>query len=134
MKTELIVAIDPGREKCGVALLSSSDAKVLEQAVVARETISSWLEDCHTKSGAKLAVIGHRTACEAIREEAQRIGYEVAIVNEDFSTEEARKRYWRENPPSGWRSFLPTTLLMPPRPIDDYAAVILAERYLMKVL
>ncbi len=124
------MAIDPGREKCGVALLDSLDAKVLEQAVVARAALSSWLEACRACRGVRLAVIGHRTLSDVISAEAERLGYEVAIVNEDFSTEEARERYWRENPPCGWRRLLPRTLLMPPRPVDDYAAVILGERYL----
>ncbi|HKM17981.1 MAG TPA: pre-16S rRNA-processing nuclease YqgF, partial [Limnochordia bacterium] len=34
------------------------------------------------------------------------------------------------HPPRGWRRLLPVSLQTPPVPIDDYVAVILAQRYL----
>jgi hypothetical protein len=34
------------------------------------------------------------------------------------------------HPPRGWRRFVPRGMLLPPRPIDDFAALLIAERLL----
>ena len=47
-----------------------------------------------------------------------------------MTTMNARRRYWRENPPGCLARLVPEGMRLPPRPIDDYAAVLLAERYL----
>ncbi len=54
----------------------------------------------------------------------------LATVDERFTSEEARRLYWVENPPRGWRRLLPVSMQMPPEPYDDYVAVILAQRFL----
>jgi hypothetical protein len=51
-------------------------------------------------------------------------------VNEKHSSERARLRYFKETPPRGIWRLIPITLQVPPVPIDDYAAVIVAEDYL----
>jgi hypothetical protein len=55
---------------------------------------------------------------------------EPVLVDEHRSSEQGRRRYFRDNPPRGWRRLLPVGLQTPPRAYDDYVAVILAERYL----
>ena len=40
--------------------------------------------------------------------------------------------YWREHPPRGLMRLIPVTMQVPPVPVDDYVAVILAERYFDK--
>lgn len=57
-------------------------------------------------------------------------GIELRLVNEKHSTERARTRYFEENPPRGLWKLLPVTLQVPGVPIDDYAAIIVAEDYL----
>ena len=57
------------------------------------------------------------------------IELEIVLVDEHHSSEEGRKRYFCDNPPIGWRRFLPRTLLFPERAYDDYVAVVLAERF-----
>jgi len=46
------------------------------------------------------------------------------------TTIRARARYFAANPPRGWRRIVPRGMLLPPRPIDDFAAVLIAERFL----
>ncbi len=130
MAAQRMVAIDPGREKCGVAVLDAVSGEVFEQEIVPPSELHAWLEACRMRNETELAVIGHRTAQKEICALAGRLGYRIEIVDEDFSTEEARQRYWLAHPPTGWRRFCPRGLLLPPVPVDDYAAIILAERYL----
>ena len=54
------------------------------------------------------------------------------LVGEAYSTEEARSLYWQENPPKGWRRLVPLGLLVPPEPLDAYAAVVQVRRWLKK--
>jgi len=71
-------------------------------------------------NGRKLAKV--LRACEGMPE--------VVLVDEQFSSLDARKRYFRENPPRGIRRLIPGGMLAPPEPVDDWAAVVLAERWL----
>ena len=128
----VVAAIDPGREKCGVAVVDE-DGRVLEQAVVA----TVWLADEMTARVKKFRperiLLGNgttsRTAEETIREAIPDVPVE--IVDEYRTTDDARIAYWKANPPSGWRRFFPTSMQVPPAPVDDYVAVILARRYLL---
>ncbi len=43
---------------------------------------------------------------------------------------EARERYWEHHRRRGWRRLVPSTMLVPPDPVDDFVAFILAERVL----
>ena len=54
------------------------------------------------------------------------------LIDEKYSTEEARKKYFKLNPPKGWKRFFPVSLLIPDIEYDDYTAIVLAERYFEK--
>jgi hypothetical protein len=54
----------------------------------------------------------------------------VKVVDEKHTTEEARRLYWKKNPPHGWRKFLPTSMQVPPEPVDGIVAEILINRFL----
>jgi len=68
---------------------------------------------------------GSRAVVRAIEQRLPESG--ILVVDEKHSTERAVKRYWELTPRRGWRRFVPKGLLAPPEPIDDIAAVILAE-------
>ena len=71
---------------------------------------------------------GTTSAAAKARIEAQ-VGA-VTLVDEYRTTEEGRRLYWAENPPRGWRRLVPRGLLTPAVPVDDFAAVALARRFL----
>jgi hypothetical protein len=50
-------------------------------------------------------------------------------VEEAFTSQRARVRFRLENPPRGIERLLPPGLRTPPRPYDDYVAVLLAEDF-----
>jgi hypothetical protein len=54
----------------------------------------------------------------------------IVLVDEKGTSLLARERYLKENPPAGWRRLLPSGMQIPKEPYDDYAALLLAERYL----
>ncbi len=125
-----VLAVDPGREKCGIAVLRS-DGTVLHKAVVPTAQITDAVEKAIEEHGAERLVLGDRTAAtEVCRALGERIELAAVMIDEHRSSEQGRRRYFRENPPRGWRRLLPVGLQTPPRAYDDYVAVVLAERYL----
>ena len=56
----------------------------------------------------------------------------ISLVDERYSSLEARDRYWQMYPPNWLIRFIPHGMRQPPRPIDDIVAIILIERYLAR--
>jgi hypothetical protein len=79
-----------------------------------------------------LVVIGDGTRSQDIQMQVRKAlpSKSVMIVDERDTTIRATERYWQETPRRGWRRIVPSTLQVPPVPIDDFVAVILAERVL----
>ncbi len=130
---DVVIAIDPGRDKCGLAVVRA-DGHVLAQAVVASRDIAEAVAARVDSHGATTVVVGNRTGAEEVAAAiAEKTGRRPTLIDEHNSTLDGRRRYLRENPPRGWRRLVPPDLQTPPRPYDDYVAVILAERYLASV-
>ena len=55
----------------------------------------------------------------------------ILVVDETDTTMQARERYWTVHERKGWRRMVPSTLQVPPEPVDDFVALILAERVLL---
>lgn len=128
----VVAAIDPGREKCGVAAVDG-DGNVLEQAVVATARLVDELVPRVERYRPERILLGNGTTSRAA-EAAIRAAFPdepVEIVDEYRTTDDARIAYWKAHPPTGWRRFVPTGMQVPPVPVDDFVAVILAQRYLM---
>ena len=125
------MAIDPGKEKCGLAVLDQN-GKTLKKKVIAREEAAKLISQHVAEHGISTLVIGRSSFGKAMEKELLKLDLpaNLIFVSEKHSTLEARKRYWQENRPRGLWRLVPTTLRVPPVPIDDYAAVILGERYL----
>ena len=129
-----ILAVDPGREKCGLAVMRH-DGKIFYQEVVETARLSIKVSRLVREYEAEALAIGDGTtsaaAQAAIKEAVPEL--KLAVLDEYRTTDEAKLRYWQKNHPRGWRRLLPTTMQSPPEPVDDYVAVILAERYFKKL-
>jgi RNase H-fold protein (predicted Holliday junction resolvase) len=127
----MILAVDPGKDKCGIAVLDLS-GNVLERKIVPKESLPSSLPLYSAKHGITTVVVGQSSFGKELEKDLLKleIRANVIFVSEKYSTLEARRRYWKENKPRGLLKIIPTSLRMPPVPVDDYAAIILGERYL----
>lgn len=136
METQLIerpplLAVDPGREKCGVAVVTYARA-VLEREIIPLASLPLRVAYHVGRYGIELIVLGDRTGARDVRDLLRQAGFllDIAFVNEDRSSELGRQRFLLENHGVGLSRFLPIGLRSPDRPFDDYVAIILAERYL----
>jgi RNase H-fold protein (predicted Holliday junction resolvase) len=127
---EVVIAIDPGREKCGLAVVHR-DGRVIHRAVVPTAAVTDAVERLLEVHHGAAVALGDRTGARAVSALiSARSQLRPVLVDEHHSTLEGRRRYFQENPPRGWRRLLPIGLQTPPSPYDDYVAVVLAERYL----
>ena len=126
-----LIAIDPGRDKCGLAIIDAKQG-VIYQAVVPTDELPDMLVPLVKEKGVSRLVMGDRTGTGDLIRRLRAVGVEteICLVDEHRSTEEGRRRFFVDNPPTGWKRFLPRTLLFPDRAYDDYVAIVLAERYL----
>jgi RNase H-fold protein (predicted Holliday junction resolvase) len=129
-----VLAIDPGTDKCGMAQVAR-DADgvitILWRGVVARDKVIATIRD--KLQPKELLVVGRGTGSKPLIQELSDAMPSAAImlVDEKDTTLQARERYWEFHPRRGWRRLLPASLQMPPEPVDDFVAFILAERVLM---
>ena len=137
MKNMNIIAVDPGREKCGLAVLEKSGEaiNVLSQCVIATETLASAVIECASKYGATTLIIGNGTTSKSAQQTIKSAcpALDIVVVDEYRTTDLAKKFYWKAHPPRGMKRLIPTTMMVPPEPVDDFVAVILGTRYLKSV-
>jgi len=128
---QYLVGFDPGRAKCGIAIMTSDRSLVWHQ-VIPTAKVSTSLRELYIKYPFALIVIGDQTGSKHWRAQLQAQFPDVAIatVPEQFTSQLARERYWQMYPPQGWQKLVPLGMRVPPRPIDDIVAIILLERWL----
>lgn len=124
----MILAIDPGKDKCGLALFNK-EGKLVEQKIVRRHDLFRAIAHYHE---AATLVIGDTANGRAINEELARHHPQAKIVlfPELNTTRQAREAYWQAHPRHGLWRLIPTSLRTTPVPVDDYAAAIIGRNYL----
>lgn len=125
-----VLAVDPGRDKCGLAVVDAA-GRVLHREVCPTGQLPVRAQDLGERFMVAALVVGDRTGARATAAALRGIAGlpSLTFVDEAGSTLEARERWRREVPARGWRRLLPRALRLPAEPIDDWAAVILADRY-----
>ena len=127
--TRALLGVDPGRQKCGLAVVSAGGA-VLARKIVPTPDLAAIAKAWAKQWSARELVMGHGTGSAALLKSLRAEGLPVVMVAEQNTTLEARELYFSDNPPRGWRRLIPLGLQTPAVPLDDYAAVLIARRYL----
>lgn len=130
----VILGFDPGRYKCGLAILGL-DRSLCYHEVVLADAVIEHIDALRQTYPISLIVMGDQTGSQLWKQELARLkeGPNVILVDERYSSLEARDRYWEMFPPKGFNRLLPQRLRSIPRPIDDIVAILLIERYLNKL-
>ncbi len=127
---EIIIAIDPGTKKCGYAVVDSN-LSVLQRVVASTEGIIKIIEDSFNVYKIDEIILGNGTNYKNIEKRLKNHfpKLKIILIEEEFSTLEARKKYFEAHPPRGISKLIPLSLRVPPCHYDDFVAVILAEKY-----
>ena len=123
-----VLAMDPGRDKCGIAVLSPQ-GDILLHEIVPTGALETRVSELAAEYAPRI-IMGDGTTSAATKARIEAQVGAVTLVDEYRTTEEGRRLYWAENPPRGWRRLVPRGLLTPTVPVDDFAAVALARRFL----
>jgi len=132
----MILGFDPGRQKCGVAVMGV-DRSIHYQRVVVADQVIATIQQLRQALPISLLVMGDQTTAKAwsaklTQELPQPL--RIILVDERYSTLEARDRYWQMYPPQGFRRLIPQGMRTPPRQLDDIVALVLIERYLERLI
>jgi RNase H-fold protein (predicted Holliday junction resolvase) len=124
-----ILGVDPGTRKVGFAVVDGQGQThdlgielIGDFAFRVKGLIERWAFTA--------IAIGTGTNARTLGGELAPLGIPVIYVDERETTLKARSLYFADHPPKGWRRLIPLGMQVPPRPIDDYAAVLIARRFL----
>lgn len=130
-----ILSIDPGSDKVGYAVIFFDLTHDELGIVYLSELHALFSKFCSLESNLPEAVvIGNGTAASIVCRlyNSLELKPSVRFAEEKNTTYKARARYFADNPPRGLWRLVPIGLQMPPRPIDDYAALLIGEKYLIE--
>lgn len=127
----MILGFDPGRDKCGIAIINSQQEVLYHQVVESAQAIST-LNGLIQEYNPEVLVMGNQTTSKNWQQKLVNnlsMTIPIVMVDEKNSTLEAQNRYWQMYPPQGFTRLIPLGLRIPPRPVDDIVAILLIERY-----
>jgi len=134
----VVLAIDPGRSKCGVAVCTPRDdsdrPRILYREVVPTDKLVvnvTALVDAHKRD---VVLIGDGTQSATLRKAVLKAlpdGIPFEEVPEAFTSQRVRARLQKEWLPKGLVRLLPSGLRPAPKAYDDYVAALLAEDWLL---
>jgi RNase H-fold protein (predicted Holliday junction resolvase) len=128
--TRPVLGIDPGLRKCGWAVLRAAGTAPLALGIVPTAEIGVRVAELVAEYDPSAIALGGGTHASAVAALLAPTGVPIELIDERETTLRARARYFADHPPRGWRRFVPRGMLLPPRPVDDYAALLIAERFL----
>lgn len=131
MVETMILGFDPGRDKCGLAVMGPERKLYDHQVVPAEKAIATIIDYCW-QFQISLIVMGDQTTAKQWQQKIiqELPGISIVMVDERYTSLEARDRYWQMYPPTGLSRLIPQGMRQPPRPVDDLVAILLIEKYL----
>jgi len=132
----MILGFDPGRQKCGLAVMGVDRNLYYHKVIAASEAIAT-IQSLRQDFPISTLVIGDQTSAKEWKQKLSSDLPEpprIILVDERHSTLEARDRYWQMYPPRGLSRLIPEGMRGLPRPIDDIVAILLIERYLGQLI
>jgi RNase H-fold protein (predicted Holliday junction resolvase) len=128
----MLLGFDPGRDKCGVAVIGDNLTLQYHEVVLSENAIATLNQLCQ-QYAIKTLIMGNQTTAKQWKKTLENqltMALPIIMIDERNSTLEARDRYWQMFPPTGLNRLIPAGMRLPPRPIDDIVAILLIERYL----
>jgi hypothetical protein len=114
----------------GWALASDEQSPPIALGIEPVESLMTRLHPLLDAHPIRAVALGAGTNASALAQDLHALGVPVHLIDETDTTYRARALYFADNPPRGWRKWVPLGLQLPPRPIDDYAALLIARRHI----
>ena len=124
-----LIAIDPGKRKCGLVLAETIEKKVYRAIIVKSELIEDYVRDLITAEDISQIIIGNGTTSKEIREKLFFFKKEIIIFEEKNTTFRAKARYFELFPITGLKFLIPREIFILNKNLDAISALIILEDY-----
>lgn len=131
----MILAMDPGTVKSGVAVVEE-DGTLVTKSIISTDCLEKEIKELAEKYPLRLIAMGNGTNHKTVKNRIEnalaeeKISLSIQLVNEKYTTEMGEALYRKDHPPKGWKRFLPQGLFPVEAPVDDYVAWIIGNIYL----
>jgi RNase H-fold protein (predicted Holliday junction resolvase) len=126
-----VLGIDPGSAKAGYALVDRQ-GNVLCAGIEPVGSLPGKVRELAAVQTVACLVVGKGTGSRDVAQALTGLGIPAVFVDEFETSRRARELYFSDHPPRGWRRLIPLGMQLPPRPIDDYSAILIARTYLSR--
>lgn len=128
-----VIAIDPGKSKCGFILADIDTYSVNEASVVESSKMFDLLVLIQNKYIISNVFLGNGTTSKYWEKAfSHSFDFSINLIEEKGTTLRARDRYWEIWPPNKLYKLIPRGLILPSKQLDPIAALILLEDYFDK--
>ena len=124
-----LISIDPGKNKCGLVLVETSEKKVHKALVIKSDLLDDYVKNLITVEDISKIIIGNGTTNKEIREKLNFFKKEIIIFEEKNTTYRAKARYFELFPISGLKFLIPREVFIINKNLDAISALIILEDY-----
>ena len=124
-----LIAIDPGKFKCGLVLAELNEKKVYKAIILKSELLGNYVRNLITAEDISQIIIGNGTTNKEIREKLDFFKKEIIIFEEKNTTFRAKARYFELFPISGLKFLIPREIFIFNKNLDAISALIILEDY-----
>ena len=124
-----IIAIDPGKSKCGLVLADISEKKVYKAIILKSDLLEDYLRNLIMVEDISKLIIGNGTTSREIRGKLDCFKKEIITFEEKNTTYRAKARYFELFPISGLKFLIPREIFILNKNLDAISALIILEDY-----
>ena len=124
-----LIAIDPGKFKCGLVLAELNEKKVYKAITLKSELLGDYIRNLNIVENISVIIIGNGTTSKEITEKLDFFKKEIITFEEKNTTYRAKARYFELFPISGWKFLIPREIFILNKNLDAISALIILEDY-----
>ena len=124
-----VIAIDPGKNKCGLVLAEISEKKVYKAIILKSELLEKYVRNLIATEDISKIIIGNGTTSKEIKEKLYFFKKEIITFEEKNTTYRAKARYFELFPIRGLKYLIPRELFIINKNLDAISALIILEDY-----
>ena len=124
-----LIAIDPGKCKCGLVLAEISEKKVYKAIILKSELLEDYVRDLNAVEDISKIIIGNGTTSKDIRRKLDSLKKEIITFEEKNTTYRAKTRYFELFPIRGLYFLIPREIFILNKNLDAISALIILEDY-----
>ena len=124
-----VIAIDPGKSKCGLVLAEISEKKVYKAIILKSELLENYVRHLIAAEDIPQIIIGNGTTNREIKEKLDFFKKEIITFEEKNTTYRAKARYFELFPISGLKFLIPREVFILNKNLDALSALLILEDY-----